>query len=150
MNPLNCVVVNFLYCFPDEAANFISNTQKLCSVDYSVLPCLGVWTLEKLGKKPKFSKSFTEARPSVGHMALVALERAGYINFLVTQNIDGLHLRSGFPRNRLAILHGDVFMETCSTCGATYVRDTKTVPTFGLKMTGATCNKLKTRVRRCG
>ncbi|CDS41431.1 NAD dependent deacetylase sirtuin 6 [Echinococcus multilocularis] len=110
----------------------------------------GVWTLEKQGKKPAFSKPFTEARPSVGHMALVALERAGYINFVITQNIDGLHLRSGFPRNRLSILHGDVFMEKCGSCGAVYIRSTKMVPTFGLKPTGARCTKMKTRVRPCG
>ncbi|VDM21685.1 unnamed protein product [Hydatigera taeniaeformis] len=110
----------------------------------------GVWTLEKRGRKPAFSKSFTEARPSVGHMALVALERAGYINFVITQNIDGLHLRSGFPRNRLSILHGDVFMEKCASCGTVYVRSTKIVPTFGLKPTGAVCTKMKTRVRPCG
>ncbi|VDK31635.1 unnamed protein product [Taenia asiatica] len=110
----------------------------------------GVWTLEKKGKKPAFSKSFTEARPSIGHMALVALERAGYINFVITQNIDGLHLRSGFPRNRLSILHGDVFMEKCTSCGTVYVRSTKVVPTFGLKPTGARCTKMKTRVRLCG
>ncbi|KAL5112832.1 NAD-dependent protein deacetylase sirtuin-6 [Taenia crassiceps] len=110
----------------------------------------GVWTLEKKGKKPPFNKSFTEARPSVGHMALVALERAGYINFVITQNIDGLHLRSGFPRNRLSILHGDVFTEKCTSCGTVYIRSTKIVPTFGLKPTGARCTKMKTRVRPCG
>lgn len=83
-------------------------------------------------------------------MALVALERAGYIHYVVTQNIDGLHLRSGFPRNRLSILHGDAFMECCPSCGATYIRSTTPVPTFGQKETGAKCTKLKTRIRSCG
>ena len=110
----------------------------------------GVWTLEKEGKKPTFNKSFIEARPSIGHLALVALENAGYINFVITQNIDGLHLRSGFPRNRLSILHGDVFIEKCSSCGANYVRTMKIVPTFGQKATGSKCTKMKTRVRPCG
>ncbi|KAM3174231.1 hypothetical protein ACTXT7_010958 [Hymenolepis weldensis] len=110
----------------------------------------GVWTLEKQGKKLSKSKSFAEARPTIGHMALVALERAGYIHYVVTQNIDGLHLRSGFPRNRLSILHGDAFMECCPSCGATYIRSTTPVPTFGQKETGAKCTKLKTRIRSCG
>uniref|UniRef100_A0A5K3FKN2 protein acetyllysine N-acetyltransferase n=1 Tax=Mesocestoides corti TaxID=53468 RepID=A0A5K3FKN2_MESCO len=110
----------------------------------------GVWTLEKHGKSPSFSQPFDSAIPSIGHMALVALEKAGYINYVITQNIDGLHLRSGFPRNRLSILHGDVFLEKCRSCGAVYVRSAKTSPTIGLKTTGARCTKLKTRVRPCG
>ncbi|VDO10515.1 unnamed protein product [Rodentolepis nana] len=110
----------------------------------------GVWSLEKQGKKLSKTKSFVEARPTIGHMALVALERAGYIHYVITQNIDGLHLRSGFPRNRLSILHGDAFMEYCASCGATYIRSTTAVPTFGQKETGAKCTKLKTRFRSCG
>nr|CDS29651.1 NAD dependent deacetylase sirtuin 6 [Hymenolepis microstoma] len=110
----------------------------------------GVWSLEKQGKKLSNTKPFVEARPTIGHMALVALERAGYIHYVVTQNIDGLHLRSGFPRNRLSILHGDAFMEYCASCGVTYIRSTTAVPTFGQKETGAKCTKLKTRIRSCG
>ena len=36
-----------------------------------------------------------QARPNAGHQALVALERRGTLDTLLTQNIDGLHQRAG-------------------------------------------------------
>ena len=35
------------------------------------------------------------AQPNAGHLALVALERRGKLHALITQNIDGLHLKAG-------------------------------------------------------
>jgi NAD-dependent SIR2 family protein deacetylase len=42
---------------------------------------------------------------------------------LVSCNVDSLHLRSGFPRDALAELHGNCFAERCEQCGAERVRD---------------------------
>ena len=59
----------------------------------------GVWTLEKEGRSRKRSDvGFGEAIPTTTHMALVRLEGEGLVKCVVTQNIDGLHLKSGFPR----------------------------------------------------
>lgn len=121
---------------------------------------LGVWTLEKLGLKPENSVLFEDARPSLAHHALVELERhgknyfinsfrlIGFIKFLITQNIDGLHLRSGYPRDCLAILHGDMFLDSCCNCGTLYVRNTPT-KTIGLKRSLTSCTYLKTNKRIC-
>jgi mono-ADP-ribosyltransferase sirtuin 6 len=105
----------------------------------------GIWTLQREGKDlPKASLPFHRAMPSMTHMALVELERAGILKFVISQNVDGLHLRSGIPREKLSELHGDSFMEMCPSCGAEYLRDFE-VETIGLKETSRKCS-----VEKCG
>lgn len=99
----------------------------------------GVWTLEKQGKKPEVNVTFDTAKPTAAHMSLVELERRGKLQHLVSQNIDGLHLRSGFPKNRLSELHGNMFVEQCNRCGRQNVCN-QPVPTMGLKPTGNPCS----------
>uniref|UniRef100_A0A5F8GLW3 Dual specificity mitogen-activated protein kinase kinase 2 n=1 Tax=Monodelphis domestica TaxID=13616 RepID=A0A5F8GLW3_MONDO len=89
----------------------------------------GVWTMEERGLAPKFDTTFESAQPSKTHMALIQLERVGILKFLVSQNVDGLHVRSGFPRQ--------------------YVRDV-VVGSMGLKATGRLCTVAKARgLRAC-
>ncbi|KAF6097019.1 sirtuin 6 [Phyllostomus discolor] len=109
----------------------------------------GVWTMEERGLAPKFDTTFENARPTQTHMALVQLERVGLLQFLVSQNVDGLHVRSGFPRDKLAELHGNMFVEECVKCKTQYVRDT-VVGSMGLKATGRLCTVAKARgLRAC-
>lgn len=114
----------------------------------------GIWTLEDVQRKKKSKKSrarrrqeddssvvgatFESARPTATHMALVALERAGKLTLCATQNVDNLHLASGFPRSKLAILHGCVFTEKCEGCGKEYVQD-HDVGGISFKPTGRRC-----------
>ncbi|CAH9076161.1 unnamed protein product [Cuscuta europaea] len=101
----------------------------------------GIWTLQKEGKTmPEASLPFHRAMPSMTHMALVELEQAGILKFIISQNIDGLHLRSGIPREKLSELHGNSFMEICPSCGVEYIRDFE-VETIGLKETTRSCTK---------
>lgn len=76
----------------------------------------GVWTLEKKGEKPNVNISFSDAIPSKTHMALKALTDSGHVKYIVSQNIDGLHLKSGLAREFLAELHGNMFVENCNKC----------------------------------
>ncbi|MFM8409546.1 MAG: SIR2 family NAD-dependent protein deacylase [Alphaproteobacteria bacterium] len=58
-----------------------------------------------------------EAHPNPAHDALALLAQAGRIDLLVTQNVDGLHERSGFPPDRLVNVHGTDAAVACLRCG---------------------------------
>ena len=68
------------------------------------------------------SASYLQLRPTQCHQALAALSRAGLLAYVITQNCDDLHGRSGLPRARLAELHGNVFVEYCERCLTEYRR----------------------------
>lgn len=55
------------------------------------------------------------ARPNPGHLALAALESAGRLVAVVTQNTDGLHRDAG--SRRVIELHGSGRSVECLTCG---------------------------------
>jgi NAD-dependent deacetylase len=57
------------------------------------------------------------ARPNAGHLALVALERRGKLDTLITQNVDGLHQAAGSSRERVVEVHGTWREVTCLACG---------------------------------
>jgi NAD-dependent deacetylase len=58
------------------------------------------------------------ARPGRGHLALAELHGRGILSHVVTQNIDGLHLASGVPADRIIELHGNGTYCHCLACGA--------------------------------
>ena len=57
------------------------------------------------------------ARPNAGHRALVALERRGTLDTLITQNIDGLHQAAGSSPGRVVEVHGTMREVVCLACG---------------------------------
>ncbi|MFI5908872.1 SIR2 family NAD-dependent protein deacylase [Dactylosporangium sp. NPDC051541] len=58
------------------------------------------------------------ARPNAAHRALADLDRAGGLDAVVTQNIDGLHQRGGLAADKVIELHGTVHETECLRCGA--------------------------------
>ncbi|MFD5431150.1 NAD-dependent deacetylase [Kitasatospora sp. NPDC058063] len=56
------------------------------------------------------------AEPNAGHRALVDLERSGLPLRVLTQNIDGLHQRSGLTARKVLELHGNVRETQCLRC----------------------------------
>jgi NAD-dependent SIR2 family protein deacetylase len=56
------------------------------------------------------------AEPNAGHHALAALERAGAVRLLITQNVDGLHEAAG--SQAVCALHGRISEVVCLSCRA--------------------------------
>ncbi|WP_295837603.1 Sir2 family NAD-dependent protein deacetylase [uncultured Microbacterium sp.] len=63
---------------------------------------------------------FAAAEPNDGHRALADLEQAGVANGVVTQNVDGLHVRAG--SSRVVELHGTMRRVGCLQCGQVFDR----------------------------
>jgi NAD-dependent deacetylase len=57
------------------------------------------------------------AEPNAGHRALVALERRGKLDTLITQNVDGLHQAAGSDPARVVEVHGTMREVVCMSCG---------------------------------
>ncbi len=62
---------------------------------------------------------YDRAQPNAVHHAIVALERAGKVAAVVTQNVDGLHRRAGTSPRLLVELHGTDLLVECQSCHAT-------------------------------
>jgi NAD-dependent deacetylase len=94
----------------------------------------GVWRTRTPVEYPEFVRSedarveywtwkreghavFQNAKPNAGHHALVALERLGKLEALVTQNVDGLHRAAGTSADKLVELHGTNSESVCLGCG---------------------------------
>eukprot|EP00210_Caulerpa_lentillifera_P001017 g980.t1 len=107
----------------------------------------GIWTLQSKGKEPpKLQTSFTFARPSLTHQALKGLVDIGRVHYIISQNVDGLHLRSGLSRQKIAELHGNTFAERCPYCSIEYVRDFE-MTTVGFRSTGRGCEICGSRLK---
>jgi NAD-dependent deacetylase len=62
-------------------------------------------------------EAFGNAEPNAVHHAVAALERAGRLLMVVTQNIDGLHGKAGTSPERLVEIHGTNAEVECQSCG---------------------------------
>ena len=60
--------------------------------------------------------AFRDARPNAVHEAIVRLERAGKVEAVITQNIDGLHSAAGTSAARLIEIHGTNAEVECQSC----------------------------------
>ncbi|KAL3311064.1 NAD-dependent protein deacetylase sirtuin-7 [Cichlidogyrus casuarinus] len=85
----------------------------------------------------------TTAYPSFTHMAIKTLVDQGYVRHVLSQNVDGLHLRSGLSRYHLSEFHGNLFIEQCHSCGLNVFRQFDVAETTARSqhITGRVCPK---------
>lgn len=83
----------------------------------------GLWTRQERGMPPKpMTKPWYEFEPNSGHFAIVELQKIGKLKFLISQNVDNLHLKSGIKPELLAELHGNITKFRCIRCKKTVDR----------------------------
>ncbi len=61
-----------------------------------------------------------KAEPNKGHIAVAKLVQRGKVVSVITQNVDGLHQRSGVPDDKVIELHGNATYAHCLDCGERY------------------------------
>lgn len=83
----------------------------------------GLWTRRDKGLPPKpMAVPWDQVDPNPGHVALVDILKLGKLRFLISQNVDNLHRKSGIPPECLAELHGNIARLRCRKCGETTAR----------------------------
>jgi NAD-dependent deacetylase len=83
---------------------------KVASIDYFMADPSAYWRVSK-----ERGRVALAAQPNPGHRALAALEAAGHLAAIVTQNTDGLHQDSG--SRRVIEVHGSGRTVQCLDCG---------------------------------
>ena len=64
-----------------------------------------------------------QARPNLAHLAIAEMERLGKLEAVITQNVDGLHLKAGNSPGKVIEIHGTAMHVSCLHCQKRYARD---------------------------
>lgn len=75
------------------------------------------WWKERL-TSPSLLGDLERAMPNPGHYALADLEKMGILKSVITQNVDGLHEKSG--TKNLIEYHGSILKLRCTACNARF------------------------------
>ncbi|MEW6207647.1 MAG: Sir2 family NAD-dependent protein deacetylase [Acidobacteriota bacterium] len=71
-------------------------------------------------RKLMTDESFSRAAPNRGHRAIAHLVDRGKVASVITQNVDGLHQKSGVAEDRVIELHGNSTYAACLRCERRY------------------------------
>ncbi|MDO5034840.1 MAG: Sir2 family NAD-dependent protein deacetylase [Actinomycetaceae bacterium] len=90
------------------------------TVDYDLFMSHEKWQRWVWQRNQETWKTVAGLSPTPGHKAVAALQRAGLVNGIATQNVDGLDARAGIQNP--ALLHGTFDTVDCTRCDAQYSR----------------------------
>lgn len=115
----------------DIAAKWIKNSSYLVaftgagiSTESGLPDYRGIWSSEtnKVTLYNALSVNWKNVKPNNAHKALFKLQELSLLKFLISQNIDNLHLASGIRDELIAELHGNVTQARCQQCGKKYAK----------------------------
>jgi len=100
----------------------------------------GLWERPKCDRPDgNILEQCARAAPGRTHRILHSFWKAGILKHIISQNVDGLHRKSGIPASSVSELHGNIFVERCVSCGQEYERDYNVICSGGF--TGRHCEK---------
>ena len=79
------------------------------------------WWEERLSDRDElaeFMKALDGAKPNAAHLAMAEMERLGFLQHIITQNIDNLHQEAG--SQAVTEIHGNRLKLRCIECDARY------------------------------
>ncbi len=76
----------------------------------------GLWTRRDKGLPPPKMPKWSSVDPNLAHKAIVELQDMGKMKFLISQNVDNLHLKSGIKEELIAEFHGNMELMRCLGC----------------------------------
>jgi len=156
------VDLNSIQEFRDEPAVFEEKAKEVAGIIHKAKHCIlftgagistaakipdfrgpnGVWTRQAQGREAPDCISMVAAQPTLTHNVMKNLVDDGSVKYIVSQNVDGLHLRSGIPQSKISELHGNTFLEVCWKCSEQYLHDYE-VPNMSR---GSACAECRQRV----
>jgi NAD-dependent deacetylase len=101
----------------------------------------GLWTRRDKGLSTP-EQDWLGVEPNSGHKAIFELQKLGKLKFLISQNVDNLHLKSGIKDELLAELHGNMSKVRCLACGFKMdrIEGERTCPVCGGKLKSTVVN----------
>jgi NAD-dependent deacetylase len=104
---------------PDfRGPNGVWNTQT--PIDFSDFVASEEVRRESWRRKFSGGGKMDAAQPNAGHQAITSLVKSGKVTHIITQNVDGLHQKSGTPDEQVIELHGNASYAKCLSCEKRY------------------------------
>ena len=91
------------------------------TVDFDLFMSHPKWQRWVWQRNQETWRTVGDLAPTPGHRAVAALQKAGLVNGIATQNVDGLDERAGIKNP--ALLHGTFDLVDCTQCGNRYSRE---------------------------